>query len=106
MSLCSLVSFCFSHLIGGADGLLVDADYSCREGVVLSPWLVEGVGRETRARMDAMDRNILQLTVLHFDTYISWKLLLWQVSSFFFTLPSILSPHIPATVCLSQTCTW
>ena len=68
MSLGSLISFCFSHLIRRADGLLVGADYSCREGVVLSPWLVEEVGRETRARIDVRDRNILQLTVLHFDT--------------------------------------
>ena len=32
MSLGSLVSFCFSHLIGRADGLLVVADHSGREG--------------------------------------------------------------------------
>ena len=31
MSLGSLISFCFSHLIGRADGLLVGADHSGRE---------------------------------------------------------------------------
>ena len=82
--------------------MLVGADHSGREGVMFSPWLVEGVGRQTRARIDARDRNILQLTVFHFDMYISWKLLLWQVSSFFFALSSIPSPHIQATVCLSD----
>ena len=85
-------SFCFSHLIGRTDSLLVGADQSGWEGegkAVLSPWLAEGVGRETRERIDARDRNILQLSVLHFDTYISWKLLLWQVSFFYTRLHSI-----------------
>ena len=28
----SIISFCFSHLIGKASGLLIGADYSCSEG--------------------------------------------------------------------------
>jgi len=63
-----------------------------RGRAVLSPWLAEGEGRKTRARIDMRDGNILWVIVLHFDAYISWKLLSWQVSTFY--LSSVPSPHI------------
>ena len=51
-----------SHFIGRADGLLVVLIILAarvRGRAMLSPWLAEGVGRKTRARIDMRNRNIL-----------------------------------------------
>jgi len=52
---------CFSHLTGRADSLFTLAG-RVRGRVVLSPWLAEGVGRETRAKMAVRARK----SILHF----------------------------------------